>query len=78
MMEKEALMEQKLIDQLTHGKSQWTLREDLKTEDQLWNNFFKILERNNQSQLNDVPLTEHEKEILHCYGPAFHTGTVRL
>ncbi|WP_288134551.1 hypothetical protein, partial [Limosilactobacillus sp.] len=56
-MEKEALMEQKLIDQLTHGKSQWTLREDLKTEDQLWNNFFKILERNNQSQLNDVPLT---------------------
>ncbi len=64
MMEKEALMEQKLIDQLTHGKSQWTLREDLKTEDQLWNNFFKILERNNQSQLNDVPLTEHEKEII--------------
>ena len=26
MMEKEALMEQKLIDQLTHGKSQWTWR----------------------------------------------------
>lgn len=57
-------MEQKLINQLVHGESQWTLREDLKTVDQLWDNFFVILENNNQDQLDNQPLTETEKQII--------------
>lgn len=32
MPELEALIEQKLIDQLVYGDSQWTYRQDLKTE----------------------------------------------
>lgn len=57
-------MEDKLIHQLTQGKSQWTLREDLKTEEDLWNNFFKIVSRNNKSSLADHPLTDNEKKII--------------
>lgn len=57
-------MEQKLINQLVHGESQWTLREDIKTVDQLWDNFFVILENNNQDQLNNHPLTDAEKKII--------------
>lgn len=34
-MQQEAEMEQKLITQLTHDEHQWTLREDLKTEEDL-------------------------------------------
>ena len=29
-------IERQLIQQLTSGESQWTYREDLKNEDQLW------------------------------------------
>lgn len=43
MKSPELQMEAKLIQQLTRDKSQWTLREDIKDEDDLWNNFFKIL-----------------------------------
>jgi type I restriction enzyme R subunit len=42
-MRQEEQMEQQLIDQLTHDESQWTLRDDLKTEDDLWENFFRNL-----------------------------------
>ena len=42
-MQQESVIEDNLIQQLIHGKSQWTLREDLKDEDDLWNNFFKII-----------------------------------
>lgn len=41
-MEQENVLEQNLIDQLTHGESQWTLRDDIKNEDDLWNNFLKF------------------------------------
>ena len=60
-MQQEAEMEQKLITQLTHDEHQWTLREDLKTEEDLWNNFFTILQNNNRGVLDDVPLTDNEK-----------------
>lgn len=63
-MQQEAQMEQKLINQLTHDESQWTLREDLKTEDDLWDNFFTILQNNNRNVLNDVPLTDNEKASI--------------
>lgn len=63
-MEQENILEQNLIDQLTHGESQWTLRDDIKNEDDLWNNFFKILSRSNKDVLKDVPLTDNEKAII--------------
>ncbi|MBP2057189.1 hypothetical protein J2Z60_000351 [Lactobacillus colini] len=63
-MESEATIENNLIHQLIHGESQWTLREDLKNEEQLWDNFFKILIHNNLNLLADNPLTENEKRII--------------
>ncbi|CDI58918.1 HsdR family type I site-specific deoxyribonuclease [Lactobacillus helveticus] len=63
-MEQENVLEQNLIEQLTHGESQWTLRDDIKNEDDLWNNFFKILSRSNKDVLKDVPLTDNEKAII--------------
>lgn len=63
-MEQENVLEQNLIDQLTHGESQWTLRDDIKNEDDLWNNFFEILSCSNKDVLKDVPLTDNEKAII--------------
>mgnify|MGYP001075763963 FL=1 len=36
MPELESMIEQKLIEQLVYGDSQWTYRKDLKTEADLW------------------------------------------
>lgn len=58
---KEAVLEDKLIEQLIHGDSQWTLREDIKDEATLWANFFAKLSQNNTDKLNDEPLTDQEK-----------------
>ena len=60
--ELESEMEDKLIDQLINGESQWTYRPDLRNEEALWDNFRKILTRNNKDKLNDVPLTDKEFE----------------
>lgn len=60
MPELEALIEQKLIDQLVYGDSQWTYREDLKTEEDLWKNFRYILEQNNKERLNGEALSDAE------------------
>lgn len=54
-------IERQLIQQLTSGESQWTYREDLKNEDQLWDNFFDKLAQNNVAVLADHPLTDQEK-----------------
>lgn len=62
MPELEALIEQKLIDQLVYGNSQWTYRQDLKTEEDLWKNFRYILEQNNKDRLNGTPLSDAEFE----------------
>lgn len=56
----EAIIERRLIAQLCNEESQWTYRPDIKTEDQLWNNFKYILEQNNKAKLNDIPLSESE------------------
>jgi type I restriction enzyme R subunit len=47
---------------LCYGDSQWTYREDLKTEDDLWKNFKYILEQNNKERLNGENLSESEFE----------------
>lgn len=62
MPELEAMIEKKLIEQLVYGDSQWTYREDLKTEEDLWENFKYILEQNNKERLNGECLSETEFE----------------
>ncbi len=62
MPELESIIEQKLIDQLIMGDSQWTYRADLKTEEDLWCNFRYILEQNNKERLNGEKLTDSEFE----------------
>ena len=52
MPELESMIEQKLIEQLVYGESQWTYRKDLKTEADLWANFRYILEQNNKDRLD--------------------------
>lgn len=60
MAELESVMEKRLIDQLCCGESQWTYRPDIRTEEQLWNNFKYILEQNNKAKLGDIPLSDSE------------------
>lgn len=60
MAELESVLEQKLIDQLCQGESQWTYRPDIRTEEELWDNFRYILEQNNKAKLNDGRLTDSE------------------
>ena len=62
MPELEAMIEKKLIEQLVYGESQWTYREDLKTEEALWENFKYILEQNNKDRLNGEKLSDAEFE----------------
>ncbi len=58
----ESTIENKLIEQLAYGDSQWTYRKDLKTEDDLWANFRYILEQNNKDRLNGEHLSDAEFE----------------
>lgn len=60
MAELESIIEKRLIEQLCSGESQWTYRPDLRTEEDLWNNFKYILEQNNKAKLDDIPLSESE------------------
>lgn len=62
MAELEQTIEEKLITQLTQGKSQWTHRPDLNDENKLWDNIRRILERGNKEQLDGEPLTDPEFE----------------
>ena len=62
MPELEKIIEEKLINQLVYGESQWTYRKDLKTEDDLWKNFKYILEQNNKDRLNGENLSDTEFE----------------
>ena len=62
MPELESMIEKKLIEQLVYGESQWTYREDLKTEEDLWANFRYILEQNNKDRLNGERLSDAEFE----------------
>ncbi|WP_040397941.1 type I restriction endonuclease subunit R, EcoR124 family [Anaerococcus senegalensis] len=56
----ELKLEKDLINQLISGKSQWTYEPSIKTHEDLWNNFRRILETNNKSVLADYPLTDSE------------------
>ncbi len=60
----ESQIEKRLIEQLTMGDSQWSYRDDLRTEEDLWNNFKSILESNNQDKLNGIPLSKNEFERI--------------
>ncbi len=60
MRELEAIIEQNLINELINGKSQWTWRKDLKTEEDLWKNFKYILEQTNKDKLNGESLSDSE------------------
>ena len=51
-----------MINQLVYGDSQWTYRDDLKTEEDLWKNFKYILEQNNKDRLNGELLSDSEFE----------------
>lgn len=62
MSELESMIEEKLIEQLIYGDSQWTYREDLKTEEDLWTNFRYILEQNNKDRLDGERLSDSEFE----------------
>lgn len=62
--QKEVSIENALINQLTSGESQWVYRPELNTEELLWNNFFEKLEANNVRFLNDIPLTNSEKNQI--------------
>ena len=62
MPELEAIIENKLIEQLVYGDSQWNYRPDLKTEEELWSNFKYILEQNNKERLNGENLSDAEFE----------------
>lgn len=56
----EQVLEDNLIKKLITGESQWTYREDLRTEEDLWANFKQKLEANNKDILDGAPLTEQE------------------
>lgn len=56
----ELKLEKDLINQLISGKSQWTYEPSIKTHEDLWNNFRRILETNNKFVLADYPLTDSE------------------
>ena len=73
----ESQLEDSLIVQLTQGVHQWKFRDDLRTVDQLWDNFFCILESNNKDQLNDHPLTPNEKMTVRTASvkPTFYRAT---
>ncbi len=60
MAELESVLEQRLINQLCSEDSQWTYRKDIRTEEDLWNNFKYILEQNNKAKLGDKPLSDSE------------------
>ena len=53
--------EREVIDYLTHigGVKQWEYLENVKTTEQLWDNFKLILEQNNRARLKE-PLTVTE------------------
>lgn len=51
MAELESVIENRLIQQLCEGNSQWTYRPDIRNEEQLWQNFRYTLEQNNKARI---------------------------
>lgn len=68
--EDELEIERQLIEIMGEGYNQWTFREDLKSEADLWNNLREKISQNNVSELRDYPITDNEfdkikTELLH-------------
>lgn len=64
MSELESTIEEKLIKVLTTGVSQWNYRQDLKNENDLWNNIREKLNASNANKLNGVLITDFEMEQI--------------
>ena len=62
--EDELEIERELIKVMGEGYNQWTFREDLKSEADLWNNLREKISRNNVSELGDYPITDNEFEKI--------------
>ncbi len=60
----EAEIEKRLIELLCQERNQWTYRDDLKSEEGLWENLRQKINQNNVSELNNHPLTNHEFERI--------------
>lgn len=71
--------ENEVIDYLTKigGVKQWEYKKDIKTTEQLWDNFKIILEQNNRARL-DEPLSVTEfnqvKKIINSIESPYHAG----
>ncbi len=57
-------VEKRLIQVLGEDHNQWTYRPDLKSEADLWQNLRQKINQNNQSELNDVLVTDKEFEMI--------------
>lgn len=57
-------VEKRLIHVLGQGRNQWTYREDIKSEADLWNNLRQKISQNNVAELNDTPLSDEEFERI--------------
>jgi type I restriction enzyme, R subunit len=75
----ELAFENEVIDYLTKigGVKQWEYKKDIKTTEQLWDNFKMILEQNNRARL-DAPLSVTEfnqvKKIITSIESPYHAG----
>ena len=63
----ERTLEDKLIEVLTTGVSQWTYRPDIKTEEDLWKNLREKLTQQNLSVLDGHPITDLEMVQIKNY-----------
>lgn len=64
MLNSELEFENKLIDVLTNGESQWVLRDDIRTEEDVWKNIRKKINHNNTDKLGEDLLTDQEFERI--------------
>ena len=75
----ELAFEQEVVDYLTHigGVKQWEYRPEIKTTEQLWENFKAIIERNNQARL-ERPLSVTEfnqvKKVITAISSPYQAG----
>ena len=75
----EIAFEREVIDYLTKigGVKQWEYRKEIKTTEQLWDNFKNILEQNNRARLdNPLSVTEFNqvKKIITNIDSPYHAG----
>lgn len=75
----ELMFENEVIDYLTTigGVKQWEYKKDIKTTEQLWDNFKKILEQNNRARL-EYPLSMTEfnqvKKVINMIETPYQAG----